>query len=439
MWRVKLVIGIVALAMAVGACQPSNPDIAMQFKRDADHSGVFDGREISAHPSVKWAFKTGGRIFSSPVVCQDVLYIGSDDSCLYAVDAENGSLKWKFMTGGRIRSTPALYHDTVFFLSYDGKFYALDAASGTKRWTFETGGEHPFRAPGIHGLLPADRMISDDWDVWLSSPTIANGRVYFGSSDGNIYALDARDGRELWHFKTGNVVHDSPAVSGGMVFVGSWDRNMYALDASTGKEKWRFTTGSDTVYYNQTGIQGSPLVVDSLLYFGCRDAHVYCLNKFTGRMLWSYNTKGSWVIVTPTLYKGILFAVTSDSHRLLVMDPFSGKVLSENDTKIYVFGSPVTDHGVIYVPTFGGSLLAFSADSTRLLWNWQTKAARIDRRNALTPDRHTTPGIFFSRNASDAPAAMNRIYSAGSILSTPWIEDGTIYFGSTDSMVYALE
>ena len=114
-------------------------------------------------------------------------------------------------------------------------------------------------------------------------------------------------------------------------------------------------------------------------------------------------------------------------------------MLSENDTKTYVFGSPVITQQVVYVPTFGGALMAFDSNSAKLLWTWNTKAAEIDRQDALNKDGYFNSNIFFSRNASDAPAAMNRIYSVGSILSTPWIDNGVIYFGSADSTVYALE
>ena len=431
---------MIILSLSVlAACRLSHTEHNPQFKRDTDNSGVFGIKSIDKRPTVNWKFKTDARIYSSPIVYHGTVYIGSDDGSLYALDANKGTLKWKFATNGWVRSTPALYNNTVFFSSYDGFFYAVNAVTGNEEWSFKTEGEQQYKAPGIHGLLPSDQLITDDWDVFQSSPAIAYGHIYFGSGDSNIYALDAANGRELWHFKTGDVVHSSPAVNDGMVFVGSWDRNIYALDAATGKEKWHFTTGNDTVYYNQIGIQGSPLISDSLLYFGCRDSHIYCLNKYTGRKRWSFDAKGSWVIVTPTLHDGKLYAATSDSHRFLILDPLTGKVLAENDTKTYVFGSPVVTQNVVYVPTFGGSLMAFDALSAKLLWNWQTNAAESDLQDALNDEGYFDPHIFFSRNASDSPTEMNRIYSVGSILSTPWIENRVIYFGSTDSTVYALK
>jgi outer membrane protein assembly factor BamB len=79
-------------------------------------------------------------------------------------------------------------------------------------------------------------MMADPFDVFLSSPAVAAGVVYFGSGDNHVYALDAQSGELKWKFKTGDVVHASPAVSGGVVYIGSWDRNLYALDAKTGRD-----------------------------------------------------------------------------------------------------------------------------------------------------------------------------------------------------------
>jgi outer membrane protein assembly factor BamB len=58
---------------------------------------------------------------------------------------------------------------------------------------------------------------------------VANGVLYVGSHDGNIYALDASTGTELWSFTTGGFVNESPAISDGTVYVGSYDTHMYAF------------------------------------------------------------------------------------------------------------------------------------------------------------------------------------------------------------------
>jgi eukaryotic-like serine/threonine-protein kinase len=108
-------------------------------------------------------------------------------------------------------------------------FYALDAASGTLAWKFATGGERRFSGRHLHGAEPAAEVMPDPFDVFLSSPVIAGGMVFFGSGDGNVYALEAAGGTLRWRFHTGNVVHASPAVAGDTLYVGSWDGQLYAI------------------------------------------------------------------------------------------------------------------------------------------------------------------------------------------------------------------
>ena len=75
-----------------------------------------------------------------------------------------------------------------------------------------------------------------------SSPVVANGVVYVGSIDGNLYALNAGTGALLWKYTTGSAVDSSPAVANGVVYVGSDDNNLYALNASTGALLWKYMT-----------------------------------------------------------------------------------------------------------------------------------------------------------------------------------------------------
>jgi glucose dehydrogenase len=227
------------------------------FRGNLAHSGVYDAAGIAKLTGVKWKFHTGGLIISSPAIAGDVIYVGSTDGNLYAVNLSSGAMKWKFETKARIVSTPAVADGVVYFSSYDGLFYAVDAPTGKLKWSFKNAGERRFAARHIHGSLPAAETMPDPFDVYLSSPAVWNGTVYFGSGDGNVYALHAATGEIQWKFHTGDVVHASPAISGGALFIGSWDSYFYAIDATSGREKWRFKTGEDPAIHNQVGIQSS--------------------------------------------------------------------------------------------------------------------------------------------------------------------------------------
>ena len=72
--------------------------------------------------------------------------------------------------------------------------------------------------------------------VIYSSPAVADGVVYVGSQDGNVYALDAATGTEAWSFATGGAVDSAPAVADGVVYVGSNDLNMYSFALAGGSQ-----------------------------------------------------------------------------------------------------------------------------------------------------------------------------------------------------------
>jgi outer membrane protein assembly factor BamB len=252
---ITLILAVVASAFVPNG--NTAPDSAM-FRGGPSHLGIYESPKTPSLDNVAWKFKTGAKILSSPLVYGDAVYTGSADHNIYAVDRASGQLKWKFETRGPVNSSPAALGRTIYAVSVDGRLYAVDADTGKEKWHFTTKGERRFTAPGIHGAVPRTEMMADPFDVFLSSPTIANGVIYFGSGDHFVYAIDASSGLEKWKFETGNVVHASPAVVNGTVYIGSWDRNMYALDAATGKELWRYQTGDDTTIYNQVGSQARP-------------------------------------------------------------------------------------------------------------------------------------------------------------------------------------
>ena len=66
-----------------------------------------------------------------------------------------------------------------------------------------------------------------------SSPVIASGRVYVGSSDGHFYVLDLASGKKLWDFEAGSPLSASPAIAAGRVVIGSQDGRLYCFGQST--------------------------------------------------------------------------------------------------------------------------------------------------------------------------------------------------------------
>jgi outer membrane protein assembly factor BamB len=113
---------------------------------------------------------------------------------------------------------PALGSDGTIYVGGNGVFTAVNP-DGTGKWSFSLQGH------------------------MIASPAIANdGTVYFGSDDGNLYALEP-GGKVKWKFATGGEIHSTPTLAkNGTVYLGGADNNLYAI-GSDGRLKWKFATG----------------------------------------------------------------------------------------------------------------------------------------------------------------------------------------------------
>jgi outer membrane protein assembly factor BamB len=410
------------------------------FHGDNARSGVYAGNGPAQLQGVKWSFDTGGPVFASPVVAGEVVYIASSSGALLAIERNSGQEIWKFTSRMPIASTPAIEGDTLYFVSSAGALVALDLAKGEPRWIFATEHERHFEAQGLHGYGPAGQTIADAWDVYTSSPAVADGKVYFGSGDGNVYAVDARSGVLQWKFPMRGVVHASPAVVDGTVYIGSYASDFHAIDAATGQSKWLFQAGEDPANHNQVGFQSSAAVVDGVVYVGCRDAHVYALDAKTGRKRWDYPTSKSWVNGTPAVQAGIVYVGTSDTSRLMALDAKSGRLRFNFDAKGYVFSSAALAGGRVYFGSHNGRLYALGAGDGRVAWTFQTEASKQDPLHLLTPDgsfdRNGFAAVF--RDFRDMYIDLYRFRSIGGILSSPAVAGDVLYVGSLDGHLYAL-
>jgi outer membrane protein assembly factor BamB len=201
---------------------------------------------------LKWRpFDVEGGVVSSPALSKNVIYVGSLDRRVYAVNLDGFYRQWRFRTGDVITSSPAIgADDTIYIGSEDGYLYAL-APDGKEKWRFQTN------------------------DKIVSSPAIGpDGTIYVGSLDGQLYAV-APDGKERWHFQTEGPIYSSPAIAAdGVVYVGSDDGNLYAINPD-GTQRWRFKAGGE--------IRSSPVIgPDGTVYIASRDGMLYAIRGEAG-------------------------------------------------------------------------------------------------------------------------------------------------------------
>ena len=411
------------------------------FRSNAAHTGVFSGPGVPEFRKLKWKFHTMAPFLASPIVSGDIVYVGGGNHLFYALDLATGNEKWLFQTGGRVQGSAAVSNGSIFFESYDSNFYCVDAATGKLKWKFKTEGERRFAAKHLHGAEPAAETMPDPFDFYLSSPVVANGLVYFGSGDTNIYALDASTGALKWKFKTGDVVHASPALANGTLFVGSWDSYFYALDATTGREKWRFKTGEDPDIHNQQGIQSSAAVTDGVVYFGCRDSKFYALDAATGKQLWAFSNKGSWVIASPAVSDGKVYFATSDTGLFHALDAKTGAPVFSLDFKHWpMFSSPAIAGDFAYIGSHDGRLLVINLKTQKLAWSFDTDGRKQNAATYTKDDGSPKyEAAYFDFFYDDMIYGGQKMLSVGAVLSSPAVAGNTVLFGSTDGTLYALE
>lgn len=167
-------------------------------------------------PSIVWQFKTGNRLWSKPLLANGVLYQGSMDHKLYALDAATGKELWRYEgAAAPIAAQPVLADGVIYFGSLDSSVYAVDIKTGKARWSSKTEG----------------------W-VWCEA-AVGDGKVILGDVKGNVYALNTSDGSQAWRFATADSVRAQPVISDGKVFIVSFDTHVYALNLADGKQVWK--------------------------------------------------------------------------------------------------------------------------------------------------------------------------------------------------------
>ena len=160
-----------------------------------------------------WTFEAGSALWAGPTFGAGSVYAGAEDGSVHALDARTGVHRWVFVTGARIRTRPAVVGRDLYVPADDGFLYKLDAASGQLRWKAKIVEKPIVRLPFDDPKSRFDRFGSD--------VVAADGRLFVGTHDGKLVALDARDGSRVWAFEAGDAVLAAPAIAGGRVLFGS--------------------------------------------------------------------------------------------------------------------------------------------------------------------------------------------------------------------------
>lgn len=320
-----------------------------QSRFDAANTAAIELDAPKSERPRAWTFEGSGRVlgyepgmtvWSPPALGvvdgRATVFVGSFDRLVYALDAATGEVRWKYTTGDGVFSAPVLWHDgeklVVFAASNDREVYALDAASGRRLWSSALEAWRPtlggarLTSPCLTRIGGADALVVGAWvhdaslgastqraslvalsardgkTLWttqlgdneLTAPVCAD-RVYVGSSNGNLHALENETGKPLWNHTEHDGIRSAPAVARlddgtALIITGSRYGEVRALDAASGTERWRLKTADR--------ITGSPAVARvgerQLVFVPSYDRHVYALDVGTGAVVWRAEARGGF-------------------------------------------------------------------------------------------------------------------------------------------------
>lgn len=290
-------------------------------------------------------------VYGSPVVDGDLVYIGGYDGKVRAYLFESGRLRaeprWisrQGDIGGSIIGGLIVADGRIYFGASDGIVYALDAVDGHRLWTFETGSK-----------------------IW-STPTVEGDTLFIGGFDHNLYALNTADGTQKWVFETEGTIVSTPVVSGGRVYIGSFDRRVYAVDTTSGGEVWRFPETDDEVDIPIGWFWATPLVHNGAVYAPNLDGRVYVIDATSGNRISNFDLEGP-ISSAPVLVNDRVIVATTSTNRakqegkVFALDTTSRQQTMLQDLEESIHAPLFADGTTVYVHTMENFLYAIDTET----------------------------------------------------------------------------
>jgi outer membrane protein assembly factor BamB len=295
-----------------------------------------EGRDLDPPLREAWSINTHALIEFPPAVANGVAYVVNKYGDARAVRLRDRKTLWRRVADRRLSGPPTdvtapVYHrGRVYFAYLDGDLVAVDAATGKQVWE-----------RNLHSHLE-------------SSPLAVGGTLYLGDDKTNLVAVGAADGEIRWQFNSPGAIKASPSYHDGRVYVADYQSAMFCLDADSGKLLWRTNT-SKVPPFGEGGFYSSPAVAFGRVYAARDDGTVYAFDERTGRVDWTFPTHnfvyGSPAVAhvpgtPPSVYIG-----SYDEH-FYALDALSGKQRWRYDIGGPVPGTAVVIGHTVYTSSF---------------------------------------------------------------------------------------
>ena len=346
----------------------SEPVIAGEWVYLGDAGGVLHGMDM-AKGQERWVLSTGASIHGTVLVAGDVLYIGNEQGEFFKIDRFSGAILWKIRVtepnpaAFQLFSRATVYGRRLYVGSANHRLHALNTDSGQCEWEF----------------------VTDDWV--RAQPVVLDGRILLATMQGTVQALMDRG----THAEVSYIMRVSdfpilgdlvPAESTGSVLVSTADLQLVCLEASTGSERWRhhlikrLCVDGEWIDADNLGggsdFQSSPVIADGRVFIGCPNRFVYALDRGTGRFLWKFETRGqvsAAPVCTPEGY--VCFGQQGGDLTYYCVHAAGGSLAWKKELT-WVWHASGYAQGKILVPGCNGTAYALDVHTGKTLWQVET-------------------------------------------------------------------
>ncbi len=277
-----------------------------------------------------WSFEAAGRFDAAPRIDAEVVYAGSSDGRLYAIELATGRLRWKYEAEEEVGTTPVVAGGLVLVMTLQDSLIAVDAKTGAWKWHHRRETREGFTIRGA------------------AAPLVSGGLAVGAYSDGTVAALDLLTGTVKWERKVapnGDFMDvDGLRVQAGRLFAAAYSGAVYAIDVHTGRQEWELKTPGACRLAIGAGVLVA-VTTTQVLGIGAQDGATRWTLPLEGMPAGDPIALGGRAAVPNA--KGLLFIDTATGRLLRVFNPGTG-----------VSASPAWRGRRVYVLSNGGDLLA---------------------------------------------------------------------------------
>ena len=313
------------------------------FRGSADMRGVAK-HSLQLPLKLAWDIKIGRSVFATPVVAGDKIFVGNEEGKFVSMDLKTGKILWEFDTEDIIEGTACIAGSYVIFGSGDGFLYCMNQSDGKVKWKYETDGE----------ILGGVNLFKSKEDNKLY--------VLAGSYDNYMHCVSLDSGKLKWKYETQNYVNGAPGIADGKIYFGGCDAQIYGIKTEDGK----IYTTMDAENY----IANSIVVVDSVAYVAHHGNRVAAFDLKKKKQIWEFGERDFPYFSSPAVTKDSVFAAGRDK-RLYKINRKSGDGIWEFKTGNGIESSPVVSGDNVFVGSGDGSIYAVNIKSGKEKWSFE--------------------------------------------------------------------